>query len=315
MLYRLNTNTTLLSLLSIAAIYLLYGSMWNSLVCSPDHGSSRSCDCHKCLGDGDPWFREILQLVPRPFLSKTHQTSLEEYNWWKKLQYERRNFTEFNATLEKLFKIFPSIPDVVESNPDRCVSCAVVGNSGNLRRSHYGPLIDAHDLVIRMNHGRTKGFEEDVGTRSTHHILYPESAINVPDNTSLVLFPFKNQDLLWLINKFEPSEGAAGNTKRIANKDLVMILNPAFMKHVHENWLESKGRYPSTGFMAVILSLFMCDQISVFGFGADSEGNWNHYYEILKNHNLRTGPHPGAHEYGVLQKLNTKKKISFHTGF
>ncbi|KAJ4920544.1 hypothetical protein JOQ06_024743, partial [Pogonophryne albipinna] len=95
----------------------------------------------------------------------------------------------------------------------------------------------------------------------------------------------------------------------------VMILNPAFMKHVHENWLENKGRYPSTGFMTVILSLFMCDQITVFGFGADSEGNWNHYYEILKNHNLRTGPHPGAQEYGVLQKLNTKKKISFYTGF
>ncbi|XP_033986994.1 CMP-N-acetylneuraminate-beta-galactosamide-alpha-2,3-sialyltransferase 1-like isoform X1 [Trematomus bernacchii] len=315
MFYRLNTIKTLLSLLSIAAIYLLYGSTWNLSVYFPDHGSSRSCDCHTCLGDGDPWFKETFNAVPRPFLSKTHRTSLEEYNWWKTLQYDHRNFTQFNATVEKLFKIFPPVPDVVESNPDRCVSCAVVGNSGNLKRSHYGPLIDAHDLVIRMNHGRTKGFEKDVGTRTTHHILYPESAINLPDNTSLVLFPFKTTDLLWLINKFKPSEGAAGNTKRIANKDLVMILNPAFMKHVHQNWLEKKGRYPSTGFMTVILSLFMCDQISVFGFGADNEGNWNHYYEILKNHNLRTGPHPGAQEYGVMQKLNTKKKIRLYTGF
>ena len=55
-----------------------------------------------------------------------------------------------------------------------------------------------------MNHGRTKGFEKDVGTRTTHHVLYPESAIDLADNTSLVFFPFKTTDFLWLINKFKP---------------------------------------------------------------------------------------------------------------
>ncbi|KAI9548548.1 hypothetical protein NQZ68_007414 [Dissostichus eleginoides] len=124
MLYRLKRTKTLLSLLSIAAIYLLYGSTWNLSVYSSDRGT-RSCDCHKCLGDGDPCFKKTLNAVPRPFLSKTHRTSLEEYNWWKKLQNDRRNFTQFNAAVENLFEMIPPIPDVVESNPDRCVSCAV----------------------------------------------------------------------------------------------------------------------------------------------------------------------------------------------
>lgn len=55
-----------------------------------------------------------------------------------------------------------------------------------------------------MNHGPTKGYEEDVGTKTTHHVMYPESATNLGNTTHLVLFPFKINDLLWLIKKFTP---------------------------------------------------------------------------------------------------------------
>lgn len=44
----------------------------------------------------------------------------------------------------------------------------------------------------------------------------------------------------------------------------VMILNPGFMKYVHENWLGKKGRYPSTGFMTLALSMHMCDEVGLF---------------------------------------------------
>lgn len=52
----------------------------------------------------------------------------------------------------------------------------------------------------RMNQAPTSGFEEDVGTRTTHHIMYPESAIDLDNFTSLVLIPFKTLDLQWLIS-------------------------------------------------------------------------------------------------------------------
>ncbi|KAA8586262.1 hypothetical protein FQN60_007831, partial [Etheostoma spectabile] len=94
----------------------------------------------------------------------------------------------------------PPIPDVLESRPDRCRTCAVVGNSGNLRRARYGPLIDFHDIIIRMNEGQTKGFEADVGTRTTHRIMYPESSVESIENTThLVLAPFKTIDFVWLM--------------------------------------------------------------------------------------------------------------------
>lgn len=50
----------------------------------------------------------------------------------------------------------------------------------------------------RMNQAPTVGFEQDVGSRTTHHFMYPESAKNLPANVSFVLVPFKALDLLWI---------------------------------------------------------------------------------------------------------------------
>lgn len=51
---------------------------------------------------------------------------------------------------------------------------------------------------LRMNKAVTRGFEEDVGNRTTHHFLYPESAVDVEHGVSLVLLPFKLRDIEWL---------------------------------------------------------------------------------------------------------------------
>ncbi|XP_067364158.1 CMP-N-acetylneuraminate-beta-galactosamide-alpha-2,3-sialyltransferase 1-like [Channa argus] len=298
-------------LLCISAVALFFSSSWYLSFYFLKKPRLSACD--KCLTEDDPWFRELITSSPKPFLSK-YITSEEVFNWWKLLQREQRNFTFYNATVDNLFKMFRPIPDVLESSPDRCRSCAVVGNSVNLKGSHYGPLIDFHDIVMRMNHGRTKGYEADVGTKTTHHLMYPESAIHLDNTTHLVLTPFKMQDLLWLHKTFDMGKNTM-KSKSIANKDMVMILNPAFMKYVHDNWLQKKGKYPSTGFLTLALSMHICDEVSVFGFGADSEGNWSHYFERLQNKKLKTGPHAGMHEYEIVEQLYMMQKIQFFKGW
>lgn len=49
-------------------------------------------------------------------------------------------------------------------------TCAVVGNSGTLLGRGLGPIIDAHDAVFRLNIAPTKGFEGDVGKKTTFDI-------------------------------------------------------------------------------------------------------------------------------------------------
>lgn len=53
-----------------------------------------------------------------------------------------------------------------------------------------------------MNFAPTKGYEEDVGTKTTYHVMYPESAVDLDNSTHLVLLPFKILDLEWLIRAF-----------------------------------------------------------------------------------------------------------------
>uniref|UniRef100_A0A8C6TAD2 CMP-N-acetylneuraminate-beta-galactosamide-alpha-2,3-sialyltransferase 1 n=1 Tax=Neogobius melanostomus TaxID=47308 RepID=A0A8C6TAD2_9GOBI len=255
------------------------------------------CGCETCLMQNNSWFMQRFQKNITPLLTSNYNLSQEAFNWWKVRAPLRLPFV-----LNKIFEVFPAYPPVPEPGLDGCRTCAVVGNSINLNKSHYGKLIDYHTFVFRINAGKTKGFEEDVGNRTTHRVMYPESATNLDNSTHLVLIPFKIRDLQWLVDAFTTGSN-------------VMVVNPAFMRYVHQSWLEKKGQYPSTGFMVVILALHLCDEVSVFGFGADSDGNWSHYWEVLRNKKLKTGPHPGSVEYKMILELARQGRVAFYRGW
>ncbi|XP_034401381.1 LOW QUALITY PROTEIN: CMP-N-acetylneuraminate-beta-galactosamide-alpha-2,3-sialyltransferase 1-like [Cyclopterus lumpus] len=192
-----------------------------------------------------------------------------------------------------------------ESHDRKCVHSVqfLRSNVSNIcvpEGSHYGPLIDFQDFVIRMNRGSTKGFEADVGTRTTHHVIYPESAVNLENNTHLVYFPYKIRDFVWITK--------ALNTSISYNKRRLII------KYVHEVWLKKKGYYPSTGFLTLILALHICDEVHVFGYGADSDGSWRHYWEELRNKKFKTGVHAGDVEYAKIKELAQNETIKFYRG-
>nr|XP_057902649.1 CMP-N-acetylneuraminate-beta-galactosamide-alpha-2,3-sialyltransferase 1-like isoform X3 [Doryrhamphus excisus] len=145
-----------------------------------------------------------------------------------------------------------------------------------------------------------------------------ESAPDMDDSIHLVLLPFKILDLEWLQQAFTTgfkgmSYKPVRSTMR-ANKSLVMVVNPGFIAYVNRAWLRTSRGYPSTGFLAVILALHMCDEVHVFGYGADRNGNWSHYWEKLKDPNFKTGLHYGEHEYHVLQKLAELQQLKFFKG-
>ncbi|KAM6340998.1 CMP-N-acetylneuraminate-beta-galactosamide-alpha-2,3-sialyltransferase 2-like isoform 4-T7 [Alca torda] len=48
-----------------------------------------------------------------------------------------------------------------------------------------------------------------------------------------------------------------------ADRNKVLILSPAFLKYIHDNWTQRRGRYPSTGFTALLFALHACQQVSM----------------------------------------------------
>ncbi|XP_056285287.1 CMP-N-acetylneuraminate-beta-galactosamide-alpha-2,3-sialyltransferase 1-like [Pseudoliparis swirei] len=278
-------------------------------------GEGRPCACDRCLREDETLFMQrFSKFEEPPFLSQYHNLSENHFNWWRRLQSDGRNFSVYKETVNKMFQMFPINAEVEASSPDRCRTCAVVGNSMNLKNSHYGPLIDFQDFVIRINKGLTKGYEEDVGTRTTHHVMYPVSAVDLENTTSLVLFAFKILDLEWMMKAL--NTGISFEERPLkANTDLVMVLNPAFMRYVHLVWLRRRGHYPSTGFMALILALHICDEVHVFGYGADSDGRWTHYWEHKRRRGFRTGWHPGHFEFAMIKELGRHQIIKFYRGW
>uniref|UniRef100_A0A672K6N8 CMP-N-acetylneuraminate-beta-galactosamide-alpha-2,3-sialyltransferase 1-like n=1 Tax=Sinocyclocheilus grahami TaxID=75366 RepID=A0A672K6N8_SINGR len=212
-----------------------------------------SCSCKTCVMGfmDDDWFvYRYDPTIPALLNRKNSALRRDTHKWWRGLQSStpRVNYTE---VVDQLFSLFPDKEHYSDASPDRCRTCAVVGNSANLVGSHYGSLIDLHDVVFRLNKGPTKGYEKDVGSKTTHRILYPESAVDLDNSTHLVLFPFKIRDMQWLITLL---------------KKTVMILHPAFIKYVYEKWLLKHGRYPSTGFITILFALHICDQVKLFAF-------------------------------------------------
>ncbi|XP_016101802.1 alpha-N-acetylgalactosaminide alpha-2,6-sialyltransferase 2-like, partial [Sinocyclocheilus grahami] len=55
------------------------------------------------------------------------------------------------------------------ANGSKCIRCAVVGNGGILNGSRKGKEIDEHDYVFRVNGAALKGFENDVGARTSFY--------------------------------------------------------------------------------------------------------------------------------------------------
>ncbi|KAG9336941.1 hypothetical protein JZ751_029956 [Albula glossodonta] len=96
----------------------------------------------------------------------------------------------------------------------------------------------------------------------------------------------------------------------------VQIYNPAFFKYIHDRWTRHHGRYPSTGMLVLFFALHVCDEVNVFGFGADSRGNWHHYWEQNRYSGefRKTGVHDADFEAQIIDSLAKAGKITVFPG-
>ena len=148
--------------------------------------------------------------------------------WRSRLQPEDLGGLNQQAA-ERMFSEIPGQAPVFTSDSTRRI-CAVVGASGNLIGSRYGRLIDAHNVVFRVNRAPTDDFDDDVGAKTTHHVTWPRDLdqYEFDADAFLLMTPISTHmpdvfdRILYLVQDVYRSD-----------PELVRIIHPEFVRYVH----------------------------------------------------------------------------------
>ncbi|XP_056270615.1 ST3 beta-galactoside alpha-2,3-sialyltransferase 3a isoform X1 [Pseudoliparis swirei] len=190
-----------------------------------------------------------------------------------------------------------------ELDSANCKTCIVVGNGGILANRSLGQRIDEFDVVVRLNEAPVRGFERDVGSKTTMRITYPEGAIQKTERyeaqSLFVLSAFKDLDFKWLRHmvfnqRLRSTDGFWKSVARYVPRDPVdmRILNPYFIQEAsfkliglpHNNGQMGRGNIPTLGTVAITMALHNCDEVAVAGFGYNMSTPHAplHYYEKIR---------------------------------
>uniref|UniRef100_A0A3B5MEJ6 ST3 beta-galactoside alpha-2,3-sialyltransferase 2 n=1 Tax=Xiphophorus couchianus TaxID=32473 RepID=A0A3B5MEJ6_9TELE len=118
----------------------------------PETPQQKTCACNSCVGDPgvSDWFDENYDPDISPVWTRDNiQLPPDVYYWWMlQPQFKPHNIQQ---VLLRLFQVIPGRSPYGSWDPGRCLRCAVVGNSGNLRGTGYGAAIDGHDYIMSIS--------------------------------------------------------------------------------------------------------------------------------------------------------------------
>ncbi|XP_044033759.1 alpha-N-acetylgalactosaminide alpha-2,6-sialyltransferase 2-like isoform X2 [Siniperca chuatsi] len=221
-----------------------------------------------------------------------------------------------------------------------CVRCAVVGTGGILNGSKMGKEIDAHDYVFRMNGAAIKGYEEDVGNRTSVYVhtahsitmslylfkKYGYTSAPHDEGIKYVMIPEGVGDFNWLEGLLKGERVSAGpyHNKRPwtyyggqYNESRFYVLHQDFLRYVRNRFLKSahlNNSYwaivrPTNGAFALFLALHTCDTVSAYGFMTEDYKKYSNYYveKNIKTHVVFYANHDYILEMNLWKKLHNSK--------
>nr|XP_054958102.1 alpha-N-acetylgalactosaminide alpha-2,6-sialyltransferase 1 isoform X1 [Pan paniscus] len=282
-------------------------------------GLQTTCpDSVKIKASKSLWLQKLFLPNLTLFLDSRHFNQSE----WDRLEHFAPpfGFMELNYSLvQKVVTRFPPVPQqqlLLASLPAgslRCITCAVVGNGGILNNSHMGQEIDSHDYVFRLSGALIKGYEQDVGTRTSFYgftafsltqsllTLGNRGFKNVPLGKDVRYLHFLEgtRDYEWLeallMNQTVMSKNLFWFRHRpqeafreALHMDRYLLLHPDFLRYMKNRFLRSKtldGAHwriyrPTTGALLLLTALQLCDQVSAYGFITEGHERFSdHYYD------------------------------------
>ncbi|XP_041459390.1 alpha-N-acetylgalactosaminide alpha-2,6-sialyltransferase 1-like [Lytechinus variegatus] len=225
-------------------------------------------------------------------------------------------FDELSKTL-KQFSNEESILGFGSNERPRCVSCAIVGNGGMLNGSGMGKEIDNHDMIFRVNHCIRRGYEHDVGTRTTHYVFMDRSLIHtqqadIPKDKGIkwIFLPCRINDYHYIS---EVAKGTNPKQKLKANAADIRLLHPDFVRYIHKIWMRTKSFRPSTGAMMFMTALHSgCDSLSVYGMGFNVKYTEHYYDKTFSVYKNVKGSHDFAREIEIMKELDKAGVIKWY---
>ncbi|XP_051482461.1 beta-galactoside alpha-2,6-sialyltransferase 1 isoform X2 [Apus apus] len=168
-------------------------------------------------------------------------------------------------------------------------SCAVVSSAGSLKSSHLGQEIDSHDAVLRFNGAPVKGFEEDVGQKTTIRLVNSQW--------------YRKPDY----NFFESYK----SYRHMHPEQPFYILNPKMQWQLwdilQENSLEHiQPNPPSSGMLGIIIMMTLCDEVHVYEYlPSKRQTDICHYYQKFHDRACTMGAyHPLLFEKNLVKHMN-----------
>ncbi|KAL4657892.1 alpha-N-acetylgalactosaminide alpha-2,6-sialyltransferase 2 isoform X1 [Arapaima gigas] len=227
----------------------------------------------------------------------------------------------------------------------RCVRCAVVGNGGILKGSGQGQAINSHDFVFRFNGAVTKGFEEDVGTKTNFYgfttntmknsLTYYKAAgfTKVPQGPDVhyVFIPSDIRDYVMLAAGIEGVPVVSGVDKgdhpsryfgptpalqqfKMLHPDFVTYIKDKFLMSPRLQSVHADKYMPSTGALMLMTALHTCDQVSAYGFITKNYQDFSdHYFDVVKRPLVFYANHDMKMEARLWSDLHAHKIMWLYT--
>lgn len=199
-------------------------------------------------------------------------------------------------------------------------SVALVGNSGILSDSGYGGGIDDHDYVVRFNAAPVEGYEEDIGSKTTHRFLNvllqrggtlshttgtPKNFIEEIRNETVILKSTRAR----LQREAKAAIDSSCSVLAIQRRTYREFYSKVFEVFFDEHYSSSNL---SLGLQGCFIFLPLVNRMDLYGFNAYSSDNISnyHYWEDFTKDDQ--GPHNYKRERNLLEQLENISGVEVH---
>ena len=209
------------------------------------------------------------------------ETSSNEENDDARYWHVPKDISEETAALLPTFDVFGDDGEKHEMNSKgngkkdanrRAIakSCAIVSSAASMSGSNLGAEIDANEVVVRFNNAPTKGYEKDVGKKTSLRL------------TNAIFQGYREKDDEAVLAKWCQEQklshvpcGQHEELRRLVEKK-AHALNPRFIEYANSRYFRKLGEHASSGMVMTLLLLHKCEKVTLYGFNGKNMKRW--YY-------------------------------------